>query len=382
MLKKIISYKINNDLIIKIAVLVSSLGYMLHFFYRLYRPDEFRSIIKIVAVIGLVLTLIALRKFVSKFDFVVLMYTMAILVWVSFTSETSFFVRFVVLIHLSMGLLAGKGKFSPIAAKLIFIIICGIIFYYYIIVGYDQSQHTLLVMMNRNIAAVYITGGALFLYIVDYISGKTRPVIWASALALWLTVFTQCRMATIISLLLLILVLFINLIFFNKTILSKIIKNIAAQRVVLSLFVVCSLIALFGIFISVYTNSRFSTVGLLGETSISRIQLYKDFFHQLTISGAITGFNFVSHEPNLHNSFLQLWSYCGIAAFPVFFFLIYILYQFSRVTFFIAGIFFLILLSSIPDSNIFIFYYDFLLFSLIFYYLSEKFNNDSRSYFL
>jgi len=119
---------------LKSAVFLLSAGLVLYFFYRINRLDELRVLVYTVSLPGIVLTFYILAKSLNRFDIIIVIYTLIIIIWSSFTQDVSVFKSFMhlnVLTYLSIGLLAGKNRFPSSAAKAIFVIISGTILYFF-----------------------------------------------------------------------------------------------------------------------------------------------------------------------------------------------------------------------------------------------------------
>lgn len=361
------------EFLLKSALFLLSAAIIVYFHQRIFRSEELKVLVYALSIPGIALTFCLLFKSMNKYDLIIVIYTLILIVWASFTREVSLFKNFMnlnVLTYLSIGLLAGKNKFPSFAAKTIFIFISGSVLYFYFIKGYTPSQEIYLFQMNRNQIPVYVVGTALFSYIIDYIKGRQRPVIWISLLALLISTISMSRTGTTIAFLLFMLVVIYNIRYLfiiytdnhssNNNSNRKIIPAAAA---ILSFLIIISIIGN-----EVYTSSRYSTEGIKNESTIERFDLWYSFSEQMTLKRAFTGFKFLDEKyKTAHNSYLMFWSYCGIAAFPVFIFLFYLLFKFFRESFYIAGILCLILLYPMAEHVIFIRTHDFLLFTLFFY---------------
>jgi len=361
---------------LKSAVFLLSVGMILYFHQRIFRSEELRILVYAFSLPGIAFTFYLLFKSINKYDIIIVLYTLTVVVWASFTREVSLFKNFMnlnVLTYLSIGLLAGKNKFPSSAAKTIFIFISGSVAYFYFIKGYNPSQDIYLFEMNRNQIPVYVVGTALFSYITDYIEGKQRPVIWISFISLLVSTISMSRTGTTIAFFLFALVVIYNIrylfiIYSDNYLSNSKQKGILSATAIISFLIIVSMIGN-----EVYKSSRYSTEGIKSSSTMERFKLWTSFSEQMTLARAFTGFKFLDERfKNAHNSYLMLWSYCGIAAFPVYIFIFYLLFKFFRESFYISGIFGLILLYPMAEHVIFIRPHDYLIYTLFFYYFKER----------
>jgi len=364
------------EFLLKSAVFCLSAGMILYFHQRIFRLEELRILVYVFSLSGIALTYYLLFKSINKYDIIIISYTLIVIVWASFTREVSLFKNFMnlnVLAYLSIGLLAGKNKFPSFAAKAIFIFISGSVLYFYFIKGYSPSQDIYLYQMNRNQIPVYVVGTALFSYIIDYIKGNQRPVVWISLLALLVSTISMSRTGTAIAFFLFVLVVMYNIKYLFIIYAENYSSNSNRKVIIAAVAIVSVLIIVSMIGKEVYTSSRYSTESIKNESTMERFDLWYSFSEQMTLKRAFTGFKFLDEKyKSAHNSYLMFWSYCGIAVFPVFIFLFYLLFKFFRESFYIAGILGLILLYPMAEHVIFIRTHDFLIFTLFFYFFQDR----------
>jgi len=222
--------------------------------------------------------------------------------------------------------------------------------------------------MNRNTIPVYVVGSAILAYMVDYISGKQSPVLWISIITLWVSTVSLSRTGTIIAFFLFVLVMLYKIKY-----LSHLYNNKKVKKIIIAFTILAVLLAVLMTGIVVYNSSRYSIEGIMSNSTMERIKLIQSFLDQTNIKRAFTGFKFIDETlKDPHNSYLTLWSYCGIAAFPVFVFMFYLLLKLFKSNHFVTGLYFLILLYPVAEHVLFIRFHDYLIYTLFFYYFKER----------
>jgi len=359
--------------------ILSSCFFLTLFYYSLLHIPGYKKTILYLSFAMPVLTAIILRKSLNRYDIIVILYVLLIIVWSSFTqgfSITGYRWYKISICMLCAGIITAKGKYPSWAVKFIFLVMAGTTIYYMLASNYNPPKSMRLLYMNRNVISMYMFGYAAWLYFADYIEGRKRPLVWPASIALIISTFSMSRTGTLIALMLFTIVLLFNSLYtYNKFIKkrnndkTKKLYSLAALSIIILLIII--------ICYTVYDLSRFSTVDIANKSTIDRLKIYKSFFNELNYQKALLGFKysfsgFKTPLKHLHNSYLHLFSWVGAASVPVFIFLIYTAYKYFKESFFIFSIYMLLMLYSMPELVKFGRNFDFLLYTFIFYHLSKK----------
>jgi hypothetical protein len=180
--------------------------------------------------------------------------------------------------------------------------------------GIDFRSYSRFVHMNRNGISLFQLMTATMLY-YSFKKTPASPVpIWPSMITLLITYLSKSRAGILLAFILIIGVLFENvrILYLGE----KKVLNMFSNRKFLMLLMLFFIFIAVGIF--AYRTSRLSTVGFSSE---GRLEIYKVYFQNMTITKFILGFNIDTLQlrfQGLHNSYLRLLSYVGIASLPVF----------------------------------------------------------------
>lgn len=351
-----------------------SLYLLYHFYHNLFKEIfPLKEVLVIISIFSIPLTFFYYKNILSKYDFIFIAYIVLIILWSTITQNIIIFhyhAAYFSTIFICAAIMIANKDFPSYLSRILFIIIALTFIYLLYIKNINLINQSYLYSMNRSRISMYCIIFSSLIYITDYQENKIRTVLWPSIISLIISVKSFARLGTIISFILFVLILLLNLNYYLVYVNSFINKH-------KELKIIAVIIVIFIIFYSallIYKNSRLSTTSLLNSSNQQRIDIFQSFFDQLTLFKFLTGFKpeYIPHNMNhFHNSYLVLLSHVGVAAFPLFIFIIWqLIYYFKH-----SKLLFTILLSfcifSIPDWQLFFKYPD-----IIFYSLSLIFIKD------
>ncbi len=356
-----------------ILVVVVSFFLLYQFFNNMFKTSLPLNYILFASTLLIApLTFFIYKKKINTLQYMFITYIFILVIWTTITQNICIFyyhAAYISVIFISTATIVIYNENKTYFPHVIFIIITLAFLYILLIKHVNLSMLKSLTTMNRNRIPMYLLIFASLIYITDYCQNVSRPVIWPSIITLILSTLSLSRAGTLFALILFLTVLFLNLMHF-KVITFPTSKIKKYYFIFLSSLIV---ILIFFIYI-IYDYSRFSSEPILSHSTIQRMEIYRNFFDQLTPLRAITGFKpgdipIVNH---FHNSYLVLWSYTGIGAFPVFIFIGWLLkyyYNKSKLLFMILLLF---LLYSITDWRLFFRQPDLIFYTLSLLALKEK----------
>jgi hypothetical protein len=272
-----------------------------------------------------------------------------------------------------IAILIVKGILTPVLWRLYFIILSFFILFNVIILKVDPNR--LFDRSSQNIISILIIGAATFLYISEsIIDDKRKLPLWPSVVAVFFSILGRGRSGIISSILLFLVILYLNH-KKNTEVESK--RNIKRLLFYLPLlfvlFITFFFLNLSTPILDYFTTSTSFEKGL--ETP--RFELWKSFLLDLEVENIIFGDDLskinIIWNKNLHNSYLQLFSYAPLLAIFIIILTIKSVANNLIIDSTIWILMFPILLRAVTDSGVFLSgVYDFSPYIIICYYNYRK----------
>jgi len=386
MIEKIKNYSLPEKKIQLVNVFLTfliSFYLIFHFLSHLFKFHYVKSITGFVSAISITFILLFLNKITRKYFYLTALYVLILVIWSSITQNNSILTykwNYIIFIMLAAGFLVANGIFNSLISRILFIIMSLVFIYCYFIQTEVVIQGSYLFNMNRNYVSSYLMTLSSLIYITDYLEEKRKIVIWPALITLLLSIKSQSRTWLVISAILFITVfIFFYRDQFKKYFAEKIHKNKVFRFFLI--FVMISMIVL--IFLFILKHSRFATVGIMNSSAKQRLYLYINFFQELTFGNALSGFKseymILKGFRHLHNSFLQLWMYTGIAALPAFAAIAWMIHYYYRKAKFLLLILLLFCLACLSEAVFFFRYPDLILFSLWFIAINNTLEKETKA---
>lgn len=358
---------------------------ILHIISHLFKVHRFKTITGFILLITTSFIILFINKRQRKYFFLTMLYVVILVIWSSFTQQNNILTNkwnYTILIMLAAGFMIANKILNSLTSRIIFIIVLIVFIYCYFIQTNVEISGDYIFRMNRNFLSSYLITLSSLIYITDYLENKRKIVIWPASITLFLSIYSQSRTGTAIATMFFIsvfIVFYKN--HFKKYFVKKIYKNNVLKLFLF--FILVSIIIL--ICLLAYKYSRFATEGVMNNSTMERLGIYKNFFKELTFGKALTGFKSeyltirYDSKLSMHNTFLQLWSYVGIAALPAFAAIAWMIHYYYRKAKLLMIILLLFCLYSLPEWVFFFRYPDLIFFSLFFIALNKTLDQKTNS---